>query len=144
MADEEDPISQLKQQILRMPNFSSSYASFMDDVQGFYHAVAWKEERWMQALFVLEALLLVLVFVSRRVHYLAQFALLFVLASMIACAETLNTLARTRWTSFATQNYFDVHGVFAGVVYATPLLVILLIHIVLLIKVTLCNKKNSS
>ena len=40
-------------------------------------------------------------------------------------SERLNAAAHARWRSFATQDYFDRRGVFVGVVWAGPLILIL-------------------
>jgi len=133
MADD-DPLAHIKAELLRLPNISQSYASFMDELQGFYHAVSWSQEPWLQAVLAMHVLLLLSVFLTRRAHYVVQFALFFLEAALIAGAQTLNSLAAQHWRSFSTQNYFDPRGVFAGVVYAGPLLCIFLVHLVLLIK----------
>jgi hypothetical protein len=41
---------------------------------------------------------------------------------LVRMAEWLNRLASQHWGSFATQNYFDDRGVFAGIFFSGPLL----------------------
>ena len=43
----------------------------------------------------------------------------------VYASERLNAAAHARWRSFATQDYFDRRGVFVGVVWAGPLILIL-------------------
>ena len=40
-------------------------------------------------------------------------------------SERLNTAAHARWRAFATQDYFDRRGVFVGVLWAGPLILVL-------------------
>ena len=42
---------------------------------------------------------------------------------MVYNAERLNGLLAKRWRSFATQDYFDEHGVFFCALVSTPLLI---------------------
>ena len=44
--------------------------------------------------------------------------------SGIYLAERLNRLLGVHWQSFATQNYFDPHGLFLSVLWSGPLLII--------------------
>lgn len=39
-------------------------------------------------------------------------------------SELINTYLRDRWHEFSRQNYFDEHGIFMGVVWAGPLLLL--------------------
>lgn len=45
-------------------------------------------------------------------------------------AERLNTVLSENWQSFATQNYFDTHGVFLSVLWSGPLLIISIVILV--------------
>jgi hypothetical protein len=49
---------------------------------------------------------------------------------LVLLAEHLNSFCAQHWESFATQNYFDTHGSFAAVIYASPLLFIALLQMV--------------
>lgn len=40
-------------------------------------------------------------------------------------SERLNAAAHHRWRAFSTQDYFDARGVFVGIVWAGPLILIL-------------------
>lgn len=46
-------------------------------------------------------------------------------------AERLNKLLGENWGTFATQNYFDSHGIFLSTLWSGPLLVIAIIILVL-------------
>jgi len=39
-------------------------------------------------------------------------------------SEFINTCLRDRWQDFSRQNYFDEHGIFMGVMWAGPLLIL--------------------
>lgn len=39
-------------------------------------------------------------------------------------SEFINTYLRNRWHDFSGQNYFDEHGIFMGVMWAGPLLIL--------------------
>ena len=45
-----------------------------------------------------------------------------VAAGTVYNAERINSLLARHWRSFATQNYFDKHGVFFCALVSTPLL----------------------
>ena len=43
---------------------------------------------------------------------------------LLYLSERLNALAGTHWRAFSTQNYFDSKGVFTGVLWAAPLILL--------------------
>ena len=45
-------------------------------------------------------------------------------------AEWLNSILANNWKSFATQNYFDSHGLFLSVLWSGPLLVVAIVVLV--------------
>mmetsp|Transcript_19839 Transcript_19839/g.62458 ORF Transcript_19839/g.62458 Transcript_19839/m.62458 type:complete len:186 (+) Transcript_19839:1176-1733(+) len=94
--------------------------SLRDHLEAFATAINWKEP-WIRALLATHATLWVTFVLTRRWHYF-QFALFILITALVATAEPLNTYCRDRWRVFATQNYFDEHGVFAAVLYSGPLL----------------------
>mmetsp|Transcript_3912 Transcript_3912/g.8471 ORF Transcript_3912/g.8471 Transcript_3912/m.8471 type:complete len:169 (-) Transcript_3912:191-697(-) len=101
------------------PNITSP--SFYTDVVGFYHAVNWAGESWLQALGVFQLSVWLLAVLTRKSSN-AQMMLLFIVLGLVYSAEWLNRLGARHWEDFATQNYFDPRGVFISVVYSTPLL----------------------
>jgi hypothetical protein len=69
-----------------------------------------------------------------------------VAVALCAVAEPLNTWCNENWTLVATQNYFHSTGLFATVLYATPLLLIAMLslvrpfrYFVSCIRLTLCK-----
>ena len=79
----------------------------------------WRET-WIRCL-LLWHLSLWLLFIFTRKNFPAVQAV-FGIAACVALAETLNGLCAKRWEKFATQNYFDERGVFAGIMLCAPLL----------------------
>jgi hypothetical protein len=43
----------------------------------------------------------------------------------VYASERLNVAAHDRWRAFSTQDYFDSRGVFVGIVWAGPLILLL-------------------
>jgi len=104
--------------------FKHGYASFYDVSMGFLHAVDWQRERWLQVLLLGEVLVAFIAFVSRR-NAKAQSALFLMISALVFCGEMINSLCQAHWVQFSTQNYFDSNGVFAGVIFSMPLLMLL-------------------
>lgn len=50
--------------------------------------------------------------------------------SLIYLGERLNNIGRRHWENFATQNYFDEHGVFFSALVSGPLLLLLFMLLV--------------
>mmetsp|Transcript_25753 Transcript_25753/g.102800 ORF Transcript_25753/g.102800 Transcript_25753/m.102800 type:complete len:173 (-) Transcript_25753:53-571(-) len=88
--------------------------------EAFAAAIRWHEP-FILALGGLH-LTLWLLFVGTRRRPTPQGALFLVLTALVAAAERLNTVGARHWRRFATQNYFDEHGVFAAAMYAGPML----------------------
>ena len=94
--------------------------TFMANAMGFFYAVNWNE-RWIQAILVLQVLFFVLVAMTRHRQNI-QSLLLVLLCASVYFAETLNKYGAENWASFSTQNYFDKNGIFVSVVFSAPLL----------------------
>lgn len=45
-------------------------------------------------------------------------------------AERLNSILADNWKSFASQNYFDPHGLFLSVLWSGPLLLVAIVILV--------------
>ena len=82
--------------------------------------MTWSEP-WLRCVIGFHCVLWVLAVCTRR-RVNAQCGIFFVVAAAVAAAERLNALGARRWSSFATQDYFDEHGVFAACVWCAPLL----------------------
>jgi len=120
----------VKEQFSKLPPLRKSAMIIYDQAMGFYHAVSWSKEPWLQALLVLHLILLLLVVFGRRRFYL-QSGIFFVCSAMVFAAESINKIASERWKEFSTQNYFDSRGVFMGTVFSGPILVILFVQLLL-------------
>ncbi|KAK9834987.1 hypothetical protein WJX81_002261 [Elliptochloris bilobata] len=94
-------------------------AGILDSLRGFAAAVDWKEP-WIVGVLVSQALLFLAVLVSRSPQ--VKMAVFFLAAGLVYNAERVNSLLAQRWQRFATQNYFDKHGVFFCALVSTPLL----------------------
>ncbi|GAV68929.1 hypothetical protein CFOL_v3_12432 [Cephalotus follicularis] len=101
-----------------------AYENFM----GFFHAIDWKEP-WLMGLIAFHVLLLLTTIGSRKSTNFQMCLFLLSLAG-VYFAENLNSLLGNNWKSFATQNYFDPHGVFLSVLWSGPLLIISIIILV--------------
>ncbi|KAG0578871.1 hypothetical protein M758_4G052800 [Ceratodon purpureus] len=95
---------------------------FWEPVLAFVHAVDWTEP-WLIALMAFHVLLVVVVIATRKQGN-TQGVLFFATLASVYFAERLNTVLRRHWRSFATQPYFDTHGVFISTVWSGPLLLI--------------------
>ncbi|KAK2078442.1 hypothetical protein QBZ16_003282 [Prototheca wickerhamii] len=93
----------------------------IESFTAFVHAVDWKNERWLQGLLGVQACLFLSAILLRRVPA-AQAGLFFLAAGIVYFAERINDLAARHWQSFATQDYFDAHGIFYSAVVSAPLL----------------------
>lgn len=105
---------------LRSMRQNATQGSFVDDVLGFYHAIDWSE-RWLLALLLFH-LCVWLVVVGTRRHNTVQMVLLVALLAVVRAAEWINGVAGRHWELFASQQYFDKHGVFVSVMLSVNLL----------------------
>ncbi|XAR62650.1 hypothetical protein NMG60_11017491 [Bertholletia excelsa] len=99
-----------------------------DNFMGFFHAIDWKEP-WLLCLLLFHAVLLLVAILSRK-NINFQMCLFLLALAGVYLAETLNSFLRDNWKSFASQNYFDPHGLFLSVLWSGPLLVIAIIILV--------------
>jgi transmembrane protein 18 len=70
------------------------------------------------------------VVITTRKHVFVQGCLFLAMCAAGRAAEYLNSWAANNWRSFATQNYFDPRGIFAAVMFAGPIILILVIQVV--------------
>merc|ERR1712032_1200300 len=101
-----------------------------EHIAAFSSAINWGEPfiRCLLALHVVMILLAVIF--SRKKIFGGQVATFGLLATLVWRTEWLNTYGAAHWRDFATQNYFDKGGVFVGVMYAAPLMLICLCMII--------------
>eukprot|EP00277_Geminigera_cryophila_P042963 CAMPEP_0173081578 /NCGR_PEP_ID=MMETSP1102-20130122/17368_1 /TAXON_ID=49646 /ORGANISM="Geminigera sp., Strain Caron Lab Isolate" /LENGTH=238 /DNA_ID=CAMNT_0013956209 /DNA_START=18 /DNA_END=735 /DNA_ORIENTATION=- len=100
----------------------SQWSLFTNNVKGFMQAIEWTEP-WLIGVACLHLLLLIAALTTRN-NTNVQMTLFVVIMGSVYLAERLNVLAAANWKSFATQNYFDTHGVFMSTLWSTPLLLI--------------------
>ncbi|KAH6780402.1 Tmem18 [Perilla frutescens var. hirtella] len=108
--------------------FRSGMKPAYENFMGFFHAIDWKEP-WLIGLVSFHAILLVVVFTSRKNINFQMFLFLLALGG-VYLAERLNHFLASNWKSFAGQNYFDANGLFLSVLWSGPLLVIAIIILV--------------
>merc|ERR1739848_63247 len=94
----------------------------VEQAKQFLHAIDWTE-RWLQVLLAVEALLLVVVLLTRR-HTTFQGCLFLAPGAVVYCARYLNASCAEHWELFSNQNYFDEAGLFISVVLSGPLLIV--------------------
>lgn len=107
-----------------------------DNLMGFFHAIDWKEP-WLVCLLAFHVFLLVVTVSSRRNTNFQMLLFLLALAG-VYFAERLNRLLGNNWKRFATQNYFDSHGIFLSVLWSGPLLIVAILILVNTL-FSLCN-----
>lgn len=127
----------VRDEISKFPSMSQSYMFFYDQAMGFYHAVSWSKEKWLQALLAGHVVTLLLIIFGQRFRTL-QMIIFLTGCFLIFMSEQLNTIGREHWKDFSTQNYFDTHGVFMSVVFSAPIL----INITIQLLVTLAVASN--
>ncbi|EFJ44547.1 hypothetical protein VOLCADRAFT_64706 [Volvox carteri f. nagariensis] len=101
---------------------------FLHVLQGFLHAIDWREP-WIVSILAFHVLTLVIALVTRKRGAVQLFV--FVLAGgVIFNAERLNKLGAQHWEKFAGQNYFDSTGVFMSAVVSGPQLLVMFIILI--------------
>ena len=108
--------------------------TFTDNALGFYHAVNWKQDKWIFAIFAMQFLLFGLVLAVRKAEVQLQGMLFLLLVALTAGASPLNAWAHTNYQLFSTQDYFDRRGTFASVIWTAPFIFILLVQLICLVK----------
>ncbi|GAB4844831.1 hypothetical protein Ancab_038219 [Ancistrocladus abbreviatus] len=106
----------------------SGFGPAFDNFMGFLHAIDWKEP-WLLCLLGFHVLLLFTSFFTWR-HVDFQMFLFLLALSGVCFAERLNTFLAEHWKSFASQNYFDPHGIFLSTLWLNPLLIIAMIILI--------------
>lgn len=94
----------------------------------FTSAIDWNED-WIRYLLAFHVILLVLTILFRKnVNF--QTGIFFLITVLVSMSEYINAYCSEHWREFSSQDYFDKHGVFAGSVFAAPLLGIALFQLV--------------
>lgn len=95
---------------------------FLEPILGFFHAVNWTEP-WLMLVLLIHVTMFSLAVVTRH-HINFQMAIFLLGLGSVYYAERLNTILARHWEKFATQPYFDRHGVFLSTVWSGPLLLV--------------------
>ena len=95
---------------------------FWDPILRFVHAVDWTEP-WLMGLMVFHVAVFVLAVLTRKQGNV-QAGIFFSVLISIYMAERLNSFLQHHWQRFASQPYFDAHGVFLSTVWSGPLLLV--------------------
>ncbi len=107
-----------------------------EHISAFIAAINWKEEKWIFFLLAFHIVLLLAVVLTRKRQFI-QFMLFVIICSLTAVSEAINSLCSNNWRRFSSQNYFDEHGVFIGIFFSGPLLIIGFIQLVIIIIVVI-------
>lgn len=106
----------------------SGFRPAVDNFVGFFHAIDWKEP-WLICVLLLHLSVLLITIISRKnVNF--QLCLSMLVFTGVYLAERINSFLGKHWKSFASQNYFDPHGLFISVLWSGPLLFVAIIIVV--------------
>ena len=97
---------------------------FWNMVMNFVHSVNWTE-RWIQAILSCHIVLIVTTLSCRKILPM-QLCIFAFGTVVIFFSENLNALGGEYWEEFATQPYFDKHGIFFTTMVSGPLLILLI------------------
>lgn len=122
MASIESSMTNLVQQTSRVPK------DFQENFEAFIAAVNW-EDKLIHYLGIFH-LSLFLLFMFTRKNVPFQSCLFFFISGLLFFAEKLNSWGAENWREIASQNYFDKHGAFAGIFFASPLLFICFLQLI--------------
>ena len=122
MSDLEGQVIDLMKKTNKAPN---------DAYQGwaaFSSAIDWKET-WIKYLLAFHVILLIIIVLTRK-RLGVQSGIFFFISILVRLAERINSYCANNWRRFASQDYFDKNGVFAGALFSAPLLCMCLIMLV--------------
>jgi len=100
--------------------------NFREHIAAFTSAITWKEPFICCLLMMHVIIIIMAIMCSRKKYFAGQVATFALVAGLVWSTEWLNTYGAEHWREFATQNYFDAGGVFAGIMFAVPLILICL------------------
>ncbi|PNH06883.1 Transmembrane protein 18 [Tetrabaena socialis] len=101
---------------------------FLHVVQGFIHAIDWREP-WIIGILAFHVAMF-LAAVATRKRTAIQTVVFMLAAGIVFMSERLNRLAGLQWERFSTQNYFDATGVFMSAVVSAPLIIVMFIVLI--------------
>ena len=122
--------------IQQIRNSTTSPNNFLEHWTAFSSAINWRNDNWLIFVILSHLVLLCVSIIFRNNHEVLAI-LLFSICLLVGFAEKINSFCAINWSKFATQNYFDEHGVFASVFFCSPLLFIGFLQLVCVITVIL-------
>lgn len=133
----------VEEQVFSMiKEMSSAPKTAQDSWAAFTSAINWNEQ-WIQGLLVFHVVMLTAAIVGRK-NLNFQCFLFLIICICVFMSEYINSYGAANWQSFATQNYFDAHGIFIGIMFSGPLLFVGFVqlvnnHITLKYSSNVCN-----
>lgn len=115
-----DQMSELVEKI--SAELRSGLQPAVDNFIGFFHAIDWKEPLLLSIVAFHVSLLLIVIFSRKNINF--QMCLFLIALAGVYLAERMNDVLHSNWESFASQDYFDKHGIFVSVLWSGPLLCI--------------------
>lgn len=94
----------------------------------FSSAIEWNET-WIISLLTFHVFLFLLIVLTRK-KFVVQSCIFFFISVLVRMAERINLYCSNHWQEFSTQNYFDKNGLFAGILFSGPLLLMCLLMLV--------------
>lgn len=94
----------------------------------FASAINWNDN-FIRSILAFHLVLFILFLLTRK-NIDIQTVFFFFLCIIIYSSETLNSYGNLYWNEFTDQNYFDRRGIFMSIMFAGPLLVLLVIQLV--------------
>ena len=124
-----DFMGDMEQSVMKMIKETAKAPADMSEAcSAFSHAVDWNEN-WIRGLIGAHVVLLTIVLLTRKNADIQTLIFLFI-SMLVVMSERINGICAARWDQFSTQNYFDEHGIFAGIMFAAPLLFIGFVQLV--------------
>lgn len=117
MHDIEDHLTSLVKSSAKAPE------DLYEHIQAFSAAISWDKDSWIYYIGIFHATLWLLFIIFRK-NVTFQMVLFLIVIVLVGASERINSFASTHWREFSSQNYFDIHGLFIGVLFAGPLLVL--------------------
>ncbi|GIL81563.1 hypothetical protein Vretimale_743 [Volvox reticuliferus] len=122
------PLEEVFKDLQRQWKAFQNSEPFLHVLQGFIHAIDWREP-WIVSVLVCHAVMLIVALTTRK-RGAIQLSLFLLSGGIIFNAERLNRLGAKHWQEFAGQDYFDSAGVFMSAVVSGPQLMVMFIVLI--------------
>jgi len=94
----------------------------MEHISAFQSAINWSEP-FICCIIAFQVFVFVAtIYVCKKKNLAARIILLVFIGVFVKSSEYLNMYASRHWEDFASQNYFDERGIFAGIMLSAPML----------------------